>query len=165
MLLGRLEEILADAKAIPLSNQVRLDPERLLGLLDELRERLPSEVAEARWLVREREDVLAEASRESERLLLEARARAGTVRSEATEARLAQEQAEEILRRARRAAFEISDEVERWADELLSLLENNLERYTLAVRRGRERALERSSKESVLDSSVERAGVFDAQAA
>ena len=165
MLLGRLEEVVAHAKGVPLSGQARLDPDEFSGLLAELRACLSSEVSEARWLVREREDVLAEASRESERLLLEARARAGTLRSGGAIARLAEEQAEEILRSARRAAFEIGDGVERWADELLSLLESNLEKFSLAVRRGRERALERSSKESVLEGTVEDASAFDAQLA
>ena len=39
----RIEELLRNAKPVPLTNQVRFDPEALRGLLDELREALAAE--------------------------------------------------------------------------------------------------------------------------
>ena len=71
---------------------------------------------------------------------------------------MAERQAEEILQQARRQAHELQVDVDEWADAILSTLELNLERFCGAVRRGRERLLERSSKESPLETPTPAAG-------
>ena len=57
--------------------------------------------------------------------------------------------AEEIIEEAHRQARETRLEMEDWADQILSTLETNLEKFLGAVRRGRERLHERS-QESVM---------------
>jgi hypothetical protein len=63
--------------------------------------------------------------------------------------KLAERQAGDIIDDARRQARETRLEMEDWADSILSTLEVNLDKFLVAVRRGRERLHERS-QESVV---------------
>ena len=60
--------------------------------------------------------------------------------------KLAERQAQEIIDEARRQAREMRLEMEDWADGMLATLENNLDKFLTAVRRGRDRLHERSQE-------------------
>jgi vacuolar-type H+-ATPase subunit H len=90
--------------------------------------------------------MLAEAKRECDRLLGEAREQAAREASQTEIVRLAERQAQEIIDEARRDARETRLEIEDWADGILSTLETNLDKFLTAVRRGRERLQERSQE-------------------
>src|SRR5262249_19253075 len=108
---------------------------------------------QGRWIVKERQEILAEARRECERLLLDAREQAVAEASQAQVSRIAERQAAEILAQAKRRARETRLEVDDWADGILSSLELNLEKFLAAVVRGRERLHERSSEEALARSA------------
>ena len=54
-LVDQLDDLIHNAKPIPLTDQVRIDRERAYDLLDQLRATLPEEIAAARAIVAERE--------------------------------------------------------------------------------------------------------------
>jgi F0F1-type ATP synthase membrane subunit b/b' len=60
--------------------------------------------------------------------------------------KLAERQAQDIIDDSRRQARETKLEMEDWADNILSTLEVNLEKFLTAIRRGRERLHERSQE-------------------
>ena len=93
--------------------------------------------------------MLAEAKRETDRLLGEAREQAVREASQTEIVKIAERQAQDIVDEARRQARETRLEMEDWADSILSTLEVNLEKFLTAVKRGRERLHERS-QETVL---------------
>ena len=93
--------------------------------------------------------MLAEAKRECDRILGEAREQAVREASQTEIVKLAERQAGDIVDDARRQARETRLEMEDWADSILSTLETNLDKFLGAVRRGRERLHERS-QESVV---------------
>ena len=93
--------------------------------------------------------MLAEAKRETDRVLQEAREQAVREASQTEIVKLAEKQAQEIVDDARRQARETRLEMEDWADGILSTLEVNLDKFLGAVKRGRERLQERS-QESVV---------------
>ena len=93
--------------------------------------------------------MLAEAKRETDRILGEAREQAAREASQTEIVKLAERQAQEIVDDARGREREIRLETEDWADGMLSNLEQNLDKFLGAVRRGRERLHERS-QESVM---------------
>src|SRR5690242_9450420 len=136
VLIDKLDDLVHNAKAVPLTDQVRIDREEIYDILDQMRATIPEEIKQARWIVKERQEMLAEAKREQDRLLQEAREQA--VR-----------EAQEIIDEARRQAREMRLEMEDWADGMLATLETNLDKFLVAVRRGRERLHERS-QESVV---------------
>ena len=60
--------------------------------------------------------------------------------------KIAERQAQDIVEDARRQARETRLEMEDWADGILSTLEVNLDKFLVAVKRGRERLNERSQE-------------------
>ncbi len=143
-LIERLDELVQNAKAVPLTEQVRLDRDEIFELLDEMRATIPDEVKQARWLVKERQETLAEATREADRLVAEAREQASRASAQTEIVRLAEREADAMIADARRRANSLLSEVEDWADGLLAVLEVNLDNFLAAIRRGRERLQERS---------------------
>ena len=111
VLIDRLDDLVHNAKAVPLTDQVRLDREEIYEILDQMRATIPEEIKQARWIVKERQEMLAEAKRECDRIIQDARAREREIRLGA----------------------------EDYADEILNTLEINLTKFIGAVQRGRDR--------------------------
>ncbi|HHU53382.1 MAG TPA: ATP synthase F0 subunit B [Clostridiaceae bacterium] len=70
--LVKLEETLHAARKVPLSDQCMVDREEILFLLDLLREQLPEELRQAKWLLQQNRQLIAEARKEAESILHEA---------------------------------------------------------------------------------------------
>ena len=146
VLIDKLDDLVHNAKAVPLTDQVRIDREEIYDILDQMRATIPEEIKQARWIVKERQEMLAEAKRETDRILGEAREQAVREASQTEIVKLAERQAQEIVDDARRQARETRLEMEDWADGILSTLEVNLDKFLSAVKRGRERLHERSQE-------------------
>src|SRR3954451_18262168 len=149
VLIDKLDDLVHNAKAVPLTDQVRIDREEIYDILDQMRATIPEEIKQARWIVKERQEMLAEAKRGQDRRLQEAREQAVSEGPQTEIVKLAERQAQEIIDEARRSAREMRLEMENWADGMLATLETNLDKFLVAVRRGRERLHERS-QESVV---------------
>ena len=63
VLIDKLDEIVHNAKVVPLTDQVRVDREEILNILDELRATIPDEIKQARELRDERDRVAGEVER------------------------------------------------------------------------------------------------------
>ena len=146
VLIDKLDDLVHNAKGVPMTDQVRIDREEIYDVLDQMRATIPEELKRARWIVKERQDMLAEANRESDRIIGEAREQAMTLASQTEIVRLAEKQAQDIVEDAKRQARETRLEMEDWADGILSTLEVNLDKFLNAVKRGRERLQERSQE-------------------
>lgn len=146
VLIDKLDDLVHNAKAVPLTDQVRIDREEIYDILDQMRATIPEEIKQARWIVKERQEMLAEAKRECDRIIGEAREQAIREASQTEIVKLAEKQAQEIIDEARRQARETRLEMEDWADSILSTLEVNLDKFLTAVKRGRERLHERSQE-------------------
>ncbi len=146
VLIDRLDDLVHNAKAVPLTDQVRLDREEIYEILDQMRATIPEEIKQARWIVKERQEMLAEAKRECDRIIQEAREQAMREASQTEIVKLAEKQADDIVDDAKRQARETRLEMEDWADSILSTLELNLDKFLTAVKRGRERLHERSQE-------------------
>jgi hypothetical protein len=75
VLIDKLDDLVHNAKPVPLTDQVRVDKEEIYDILDQMRATIPEEIKQARWIVKERQEMLAEAKREAERIIKEARER------------------------------------------------------------------------------------------
>jgi cell division septum initiation protein DivIVA len=160
VLIDRLDDLLHNAKAVPLTDQVRIEREEIFGILDEMRATIPEEVKQARWIVKERQEMLGEAKREVDRLLAEAREQALREASQTEIVKIAERRAEDIVGEARRTAWETKLEMDDWADGILATLDTNLDRFLSAVRRGRQ-GLEERSQETVVAGIGPKDGVTD----
>ena len=146
VLIDKLDELVHGAKAVPLTDQVRIDREEIWEILDQMRATIPEEIKQARWIVKERQEMLAEAKREAERLVAAARERAAELASQQEVVRQAEEQARSLLGEARRREREVRLGAEDYADEILATLEVNLGKFLTAVQRGREQLAQGSQE-------------------
>src|SRR3982751_6681898 len=76
-LLRRVHEVIGNARPMPLSASVMVNKDELLELLEEAIDRLPEELRQARWLLKEREEFLAKVQREGDAIPAAAGAGAG----------------------------------------------------------------------------------------
>ena len=139
VLIDKLDALVRSARQVPLRSEVRVDKEELSDLLNELRETIPEELKEARSIVKERDEMLAAAEREAERILGEARERQNQLVVEhhlTGEAELA---SEDIIDDARAEERETRVGAEDYADEILGTFEINLSKFIAAIQSGRER--------------------------
>ncbi len=60
VLIDKLDDLVHNAKAVPLTDQVRIDREEIYDILDQMRATIPEEIKQARWIVKERQEMLAE---------------------------------------------------------------------------------------------------------
>jgi cell division septum initiation protein DivIVA len=139
VLIDKLDDLVHNAKPVPLTDQVRLDKEEVYDILDQMRATIPEEIKQARWIVKERQEMLAEAKREAERVVKEARERQDRLVSQEEVTKEAQRAAEEIIDEAHAREREIRLGAEDYADEILGTLEVNLSKFIAAVQRGRDR--------------------------
>lgn len=140
--LEQLEALLAEARPVPLSTLVMVHRDDVEGLIDDVRTALPEELREARWLLREREDMLAAAAREAEQIRAEAEADAERLRSDTEVLRTARREAERVVEEARDGARRLRREAEDYVDGTLAEFEVTLERTLDVVGRGRQRLRE-----------------------
>ena len=139
VLIDKLDDLVHNAKPVPLTDQVRVDKEEIYDILDQMRATIPEEIKQARWIVKERQEMLAEAKREAERIVKEAGASRSSSSPSEEVTKQAERAAEDIIEDARAREREIRLGAEDYADEILNTLEVNLSKFIAAVQRGRER--------------------------
>lgn len=138
-LIEQLERLMADARPVPLSSSVMVNRQEFDELLGELRSRLPEELRQSRWILKERDELLAQAARESEQLLADTREERDRMLSETEIVRSAEREAERILTDAREHARVLRLEAEDYVDGKLANFEIVLQKTMQQVERGRDR--------------------------
>jgi F0F1-type ATP synthase membrane subunit b/b' len=139
ILLRRVVDLVNAAPKMPLSSTVRLEKDELLELLHEAIQRLPEELRQARWLLREREEYLAKVQREADDILAAARERAERIVQRTELVREAQRLSRRILEEAQEESRRLRHEAEDYCDQKLATFEIVLERTMKTVQAGREK--------------------------
>src|SRR5918911_4731550 len=117
ILLRRVVDLVNAAPKMPLSSTVRLEKDELLELLHEAIQRLPDELRQARWLLREREEYLAKVQREGEDILAAARERAERIVQRTELVREAQRLSRRIMEEAQDESRRLRHEAEDYRSE------------------------------------------------
>ncbi len=138
-LVRRSLEIVNTAKTMPLSASVLVSRDELSELLSSALERLPQEIRQARWLLKERDEFLAERRREADALMEEVKVQAERMVSRAEIVRQANQVAQRILDDANEDARRMRHEVEDYCDQRLAGMEIVLDRLMRTVKSGREK--------------------------
>jgi cell division septum initiation protein DivIVA len=154
-LIDALERIAADARSMPLSSSVMVNRTELLALLRQLREAIPEELAQARWVVREQDGILDHARVDAEQILAEARAERDHLVSGQSVVRAAADESERILDAAHGTARQMRLEAEDYVDAKLANFEVVLHKTLTAVERGRERLRGRLDVDALNESELD----------
>lgn len=114
-LLDRLEEVLSSGSRLPFTSRSLVDEDELLDILDQIRVAIPEELKAARRLTQEREQVLAEARAEAERVVREAEQQVAGRVSDHALVLAAEGRARQIEEDAAQEAEEIRHQADRYA--------------------------------------------------
>lgn len=137
--LHELEQLVADAKAVPLSASIMLNRADIDRVLVALRESVPGEVRQARWVMQEQEEILARARSEARRLLHNAQDERHRLVARTEVVQAANREADRIVEDAHERARQIRHEAEDYVDAKLANFEVVLQKTLGAVERGREK--------------------------
>ena len=140
----KLDEIVTavdSARAMPMSASCVVNRAELLAMLEEVREALPGSLAQAEQLLGGREQMVAEAQAEAQRIIESGHAERGSLVSGTEVVRQAQAEAEQLLSQARQEAAEIRAEADDYVDSKLANFEVVLSKTIGSVERGRDKLL------------------------
>ncbi len=140
----KLDEIVSavdSARAMPMSASCVVNRAELLAMLGEVREALPGSLAQAEQLLGGREQMVAEAQAEAQRIIESGHAERGSLVSGTEVVRQAQAEADQLLAQARQEAAEIRAEADDYVDSKLANFEVVLSKTIGSVERGRDKLL------------------------
>jgi hypothetical protein len=132
-------EMVSTAKAMPLSASVLVSREEVCEILQRALDSFPNELRQARWLLKEREEFIAEKEREADVLLEEVKVHAERMVQRTEIVRQANHVAQRILDDANEEARRLRHEAEDYADQKLASFEIVLDRTMKTVKAGREK--------------------------
>lgn len=136
----QLDQMIQQAKSMPLSSSVLLNRDELLEVVRQMRESLPEEIKQARFVVKDREDLLSKGREKADDLLIDAHAEQERLLSKEGVVQAAAEEAERIVAAAHQEADAAQIEAEGYVDAKLAQFElvlkkvvENMERISGAM--------------------------------
>jgi len=107
-LITELQDLVADAKTLPLSGgKVIVEAEKIYDILDEIQDTLPAEVRQAKNIVADRSQIIAEAKKEAEDIIRAAEERKKQMIEQSEVMREAKAEATELLNDVKAKAAEM----------------------------------------------------------
>jgi len=138
-LLRRAIDIIATAPNMPLSSTPRIDRDVIIEILEEALHRLPNELREARWMMKQREEFVARTRREADELIDAAKVQAERFVQRSEVVRAAEQRARQIVEAAEDESRRLKNETEDFLDQRLASFEILLDKLSKTVATGRRR--------------------------
>lgn len=141
--LDRIDEIISlveNARSMPMSrSNCVLDRAEFIGVLEELRNDLPTELRRSVALLEERDKIVDAGKREAERIIAEGEAEHARLVSINEIVVSAEHEGARIVAEARSEAQRLRDEVDDYVDTALANFEQFLTRSLASIERGRDK--------------------------
>ncbi len=140
--LDRIDEIIAmveGARNVPMSRNCIVDRSEMIGLLDQLRSELPTEMRRSLALLEERDKILDAGKREAERIIVEGENEHARLVSVNEITVSAEHEGNRLIADARAEAQRLRDEVDDYVDTALANFEQFLTRSLASIERGRDK--------------------------
>ena len=125
-LINRLDHAVATARNVPFSNSCMVDREEMTVLISMIRDNLPAELKQAKWLLEQNRQLIAEARKEAESMIREAESRMTAMIDEHEITQQARQQASQTIDAANNSARQIRNGSIEYARKRLSDLEEQL---------------------------------------
>ncbi|MEN9553309.1 MAG: hypothetical protein RLZ67_92 [Actinomycetota bacterium] len=164
IILRRTIDIIATAPSVPLSSTPRIDRDEIIELLEDALLRLPEEIRQARWMLKERQEFLDKTKREADELLGAARQHAERMVQRTEVVRAAEARARQVIEAADEESRRLKNETEDFLDHRLGSFEILLDRLSKTVANGRQKLSIGSQPPPEAEEPVEQqngAGFFD----
>ncbi|MEN2984242.1 MAG: ATPase [Dictyoglomaceae bacterium] len=127
-IIEEIRSIIKKSLIIPVLEKVVIDYNKLVSLIEDLDRTLPEELAEAKRIIRRKEEILKEAEEEAQSVIKIAKEKAESLLKESNITLKAQKEAETIIEEAKKEASEIKKEAEDYILVLLNKVEEVLKR-------------------------------------
>ena len=137
-LLEEFESIVEGSGRIPMTGKVVIHEEVLYNYLDKFRAYLPQSIRDAEYILREKERILAEASREADGIIDSGKVKCQRLAGESEIVKEAIAQAERLVGSAKLEARNLVTGAYGYSEEVMSALQGELEETLKVVRSGRE---------------------------
>jgi hypothetical protein len=154
-LLRRAIDIIANAPTMPLSSSPRIDRDEIIELLDEALARLPEELRQARWMLKERQDFVSKTRKEANEMLEAARVQAERMVQRTEVVRAAEQRARQVVDTADNDSRRLKLETEDFLDQRLASFEILLDKLSKTVAAGRQKLSIGSGGERVPEDEVD----------
>ncbi len=149
-------ELVAAAKQMPLSNSALIPRDEVLGRLEDALRALPEEVREARWALRDREELMAAEMAKAQQLMDQVRAEAARMVDRTEIVRQSHLRADQIIADAQARARQLINQSEDFIDGKLAGFEIVLERLIKTTHSGRERLSSQNLPAALLETPAPR---------
>jgi hypothetical protein len=139
-----LREMIAQARAMPMSASCVINRGEVLGAIDDVIEHLPDEIEEAQGVIDASRAKVAQGEAEAARMIREAREKALELAQHSEIVRVAEETADRIRTDAEDEAAALRRETDQFIDSRMATFESVLHKTTSQVKTARLRLAERS---------------------
>lgn len=146
--LDALEQLVTEARGVPLSASAVIPRDDALNLIRQIREALPAEHQQAQEVMNERERILTDAHEKSAFIVEQAREERSRLLARAEVVQAADKEAQRIVMEARGEAEKLAHDADDYADAKLADVEVIINKLLRTIGRGREqlrRRLEQSA--------------------
>lgn len=138
-LIDELYDMVEKAWSLPLSRgRAVLDGEQVKEILDEIRETLPKEIHQAKAIVADRSQILADAKREAETVVRVAQERAKALVAQDEITRQAQQKANDLLSQTQAKSREMRRATNDYVDDLMKRADDDLTQLLAEARKVRQ---------------------------
>ncbi len=138
-ILDQIDEMIDKAWGMPLSGgKCLIEADRLRDMLDDIRGNMPSEIRQAKSIVADRADIIADAKKEAESIVRVAEERARALVMQEELVKQAQQKANEILVQTQQKCREMRKGTQDFAEDLLKRTEEVLAKQVAEVHQTRQ---------------------------
>ncbi len=140
-LLAQAIDDISAARTAPMSAMAKINRDEILDLLEGAREELPDELRRARWLLKEKEEFLAQSERERDAIIDQGRQQVTRMVERQEIVRAAEDNARATIEKAKAESRMLIRQTEDFCDKKLATFELLLARTGETVAKGRTRLL------------------------
>jgi vacuolar-type H+-ATPase subunit H len=137
-LVRRALDIIASAPNMPLSSTPRIDRDEIIEILEDALARMPEELRQARWMLREKQEFVNKARREADEIIEAARVQAERMVQRTEVVRAAESRARTVVENAeadaRRLRMETEDFLDQRLDRLMKTVATGRQRLSIGNR-------------------------------
>ncbi len=138
-ILDQIDEMIDKAWGMPLSGgKCLIEADRLRDMLDDIRGNMPSEIRQAKSIVSDRADIIADAKKEAESIVRVAEERARALVMQEELVKQAQQKANEILLQTQQKCREMRKGTQDFAEDLPKRTEETLAKQVAEVHQTRQ---------------------------
>lgn len=137
-LINDIQFVIDDAGTVPFSKKVLVDSDEIEQILNEIKDSLPEEIKEAKWINEEKDKILSAADqekntiidnsrKEADEIVKNAQARAEELISDNTITKQATKYGEDLVKKAEDNARVLKEQSINYVDEMLAITQDRLQ--------------------------------------